>query len=96
MLEACLDSRTPALAFVLSEQHCTMLEERLTRYVLEKFKENGHTLYRADAAQQQIGKDNEKGDGKPKPRPRPKKRPKESEEDDEEEGEDEEEDNDAW
>ena len=61
-----------------------MLEERLTRYVLDKFKENGHTLYRADAAGQQMGKDNENGEDKPKKPKINKKRPKESEEDDEE------------
>ena len=82
MLEACLDSRTPVLGFGLTETHCTMLEERLTRYVLalEKFKENGHTMYREDAAKAlganaSSGTDPNATDAEPKPKAKPKPGP---------------------
>ena len=81
MLEACLDSRTPVLGFGLTETHCTMLEERLTRYVLEQFKENGHTMYREDAAKAlganaSSGTDPNATDAEPKPKAKPKPGPK--------------------
>ena len=81
MLEACLDSRTPVVGFGLTETHCTMLEERLTRYVLEKFKENGHTMYREDAAKAlganaSSGTDPNATDAEPKPKAKPKPGPK--------------------
>ncbi|CAL1162137.1 unnamed protein product [Cladocopium goreaui] len=81
MLEACLDSRTPVLGFGLTETHCTMLEERLTRYVLEKFKENGHTMYREDAAKAlganaSTGADPNATDAEAKAKAKPKPGPK--------------------
>lgn len=48
MCMACIDTRTPCLAMVLSEHHAEKLEERLTRYCLDKFQEQGHTLFRSD------------------------------------------------
>ena len=39
----------PVLAVCLSEAHAEALEERLTRYCLSKFVEQGHTLYREGA-----------------------------------------------
>ena len=57
MAQACLDTRTPIVAFCCTEAHAEALEERLTKYVLTKFTEKGHTLHREDAKNMMVGAD---------------------------------------
>ena len=48
MLKACVDSRNPVLALCLTEEHAEVFEKRLAHYCLDRFKDNTHTLFRAD------------------------------------------------
>ena len=41
MAQACLDTRTPIVAFCCTEAHAEALEEKLTKYVLTKFTKRG-------------------------------------------------------
>ncbi|CAJ1454983.1 unnamed protein product [Effrenium voratum] len=81
--QACLDARVPVLAVCLSEAHAEALEERLTKYCLSKFVEQGHTLYR-EGANKFLKPDGsikeDKGDDEPEevPKPKPKAKPKAS------------------
>lgn len=94
MLQACVDTRTPVLALVLTERHGELLEERLTHFVLEKFQEPGHTFHRADckivkkkASNAEEEEKEETANPKPpktpkdpnaKPKPKPKKKSRKS------------------
>ena len=78
MCMACIDNRTPVLAMTNGDYHAEKLEERLTKYCLEKFQERGHTLFREDCQLGQQKKEKDKEDDKeegeeaPKPKPKPK------------------------
>ena len=104
MAQACLDTRTPIVAFCCTEAHAEALEERLTKYVLTKFTEKGHTLHREDAKNMMVGADGltsvaaGSSDGltsghnpDPKAKPKSKKRKKNKDEESEEEESEEEE-----
>ncbi len=75
MLKACLDSRIPVLALCLTEKHAEALEERLTHYCLDKFKDNTHTLFRADC-KIEVKKTVDSEEDTPKPLPPAVPKPK--------------------
>ena len=78
MCMACIDNRTPVLAMTNGDYHAEKLEERLTKYCLEKFQERGHTLFREDChlGQQKLEKDKDEDHQEEEETPKPKPKPK--------------------